>query len=54
MFALAAAFGASLSFAVNLGSPCAGLDTSPSQDLKTFSMLCPLSKGYAISNGTGG
>jgi hypothetical protein len=54
MFAMAAAFGASLSLSINLDSACIRLDPSSSSALKKFETLCPLSRGYAIGNGTGG
>jgi hypothetical protein len=54
MFAMAAAFGASLSLAINLDSVCFRLDPSNSSDLKAFEALCSLSRGYAVGNGTGG
>jgi hypothetical protein len=46
-----AAFGAALSLTLKLGSPA--LTTAPAPDLKTFAMLIPLSKAYAITTGTG-
>ncbi|KAF2711584.1 hypothetical protein K504DRAFT_489435 [Pleomassaria siparia CBS 279.74] len=54
MFAMSAAFGASLSLSIMLDSTCIRLDSSSSADLKKFEMLCPLSKGHSIGNGTGG
>jgi hypothetical protein len=54
MLAMATAFTASLSLAINLDSTCTRLDPSSSVDLEGFEVLCPLSKGYTIGNGTGG
>jgi hypothetical protein len=51
MLAMGAAFGAALSLTLKLGSPT--LITAPAPDLRTFSILLPLSKAYAIAAGTG-
>lgn len=51
MLAMAATFGAALSLTLKFGSPT--LVTAPAPDLKTFSVLIPLSQAYAIAAGTG-
>lgn len=49
MLSMAAAFGATLSLTLKLGDPA--LTTAPAPDLRTFAMLIPLSKAYAITAG---
>lgn len=49
MLSMAAAFGATLSLTLKLGSPA--LTTAPAPELGTFAMLIPLSKAYAITAG---
>lgn len=51
MLAMGAAFGATLSLTLKIGTPV--LVTAPAPDLKTFSVLVPLSKSYAIAAGIG-
>jgi len=51
MLAMAAAFGATLSLTLKIGAP--ELVTAPAPDLKTFAVLLPLSRAYAIVAGTG-
>ncbi|KAF2676353.1 hypothetical protein K458DRAFT_410567 [Lentithecium fluviatile CBS 122367] len=51
MLTMGAAFGATLSLTLKLGTP--ELVTAPAPDLKSFGMLLPLSKGYAIAAGAG-
>lgn len=53
MLVMAGAFAASLSLAIKLDPLCSGLDSSSSDDLIPFAMLCPLTKGYSIAGGVG-